>query len=165
MDTRMARGSFFDASALLKVFTEEHGSDVLRKFFQDEPTKYTTPFCFYEALNGLKSKWLYRNLLSHDQYRDAGFRLTTWYETATRRIKDVEFENREIFVKVKEIVTRYAVDFSDAFQIISVKHGYYSPLARESQTILVTCDKRLSEVARDEGLRVWFAPDEPVPGN
>jgi predicted nucleic acid-binding protein len=70
------RANCFDASALVKLYTEEEGSDIVRPYFEREATKYATPFCFYEALNVLKVKWQYRKQITRDQYLDAAFRLT-----------------------------------------------------------------------------------------
>jgi hypothetical protein len=63
----------------------------VRPYFNGEPTKYTTPFCFYEVLNVLKSKWLYKGKLTKEQYLDAAFRLTAWYGASSRRISDLDF--------------------------------------------------------------------------
>ncbi|MFC3115326.1 hypothetical protein [Cellvibrio fontiphilus] len=59
------RANFFDASALAKVYSKEYGSDILIEYFYNyAPTKFTTPFCLYEALNVLKTKWLHRKELA-----------------------------------------------------------------------------------------------------
>ena len=39
---------------------------------------------------------------------------------------------------------------------LSVKEGYFSPLAKESRTLLITADKRLGEVADAEDIQVWY---------
>lgn len=64
---------------------------------------------------------------------------------------------------LREIIERYQIDASDAFQIISVQAGYFSPLINDSQTVFVTADERLSEVAQQEGLRVWHVFSGPSP--
>lgn len=53
-----ARANCFDASALVKIYVHQNGSDIVRPYFEREPTKYATPFCYYEALSVLKGKWL-----------------------------------------------------------------------------------------------------------
>jgi predicted nucleic acid-binding protein len=163
MTSFAARADFFDASALVKVYATEPQSDVVRAYFQSRSTKYTSPFCFYEALNTLKSKWLHRSQLSRDEYLDAAFRLTAWYGAATARIKDLDFTDPLIFQNAKALVERTGVDLSDAFQILSVKEGYFSHLINDSKTVLVTADKPLAAAARAEGLTVWSAMEEPAP--
>lgn len=163
MTSVAVRADFFDASALVKVYVSEPKSDVVRPYFQACTTKYTTPFCFYEALNVLKAKWLYRRELTRDEYLDAAFRLTAWYGAATQRIEDLDFTVPTVFATAKRLVEQKDLDLSDAFQIVSVKHGYFSRLVNHSQTVLTTADKRLAVAARAEGLRVWSVMEEPPP--
>jgi len=61
------------------------------------------------------------------------------------------------------MVEKTTLDLSDAFQILSVKQGFYSVLDGDSKTILITGDKKLSKAAKKEGLRVWYFLGEPVP--
>lgn len=158
------RANCFDASALVKVFSDEELSDVIREFFSNQaPTRYTTPFCFYEALSVLKVKWLYRNEIDESAYRKSAFRLTAWYAKTLTSTKDINFYDPIVFHRVQSLVEKYAIDFSDAFQIESVKSGYFSHLADESRTLLVTADKRLSEVAKEEGIKVWYFLTDPIP--
>ena len=49
-DTSFCRANCLDPSALVKLHVNEDGADIIRTYFDHEPTKYTTPFCFYEAL-------------------------------------------------------------------------------------------------------------------
>lgn len=158
-----ARACLFDASALVKVYASEDGSDLVKRFFDGEPTKYTTPFCFYETLGVLKTKWLYRNELTEDQYVDASIRLTAWYGATSARIEDIDFSSYQTLPMLKEIIRRHKVDASDAFQIISARNGYFAPLVRDSQTVFVTADERLSQVAKLEGLRVWYVFGDTPP--
>lgn len=157
------RADFFDASALVKVYASEPGSDVVRTYFRSSVTKYTSPFCFYEALNVLKSKWLHRSQMSRDEYLQAAFQLTVWYGAATSRIEDLNFADPNVFHAAKAIVERTGVDLSDAFQILIVREGYFSHLINDSKTVLVTADKALAAAARTESLRVWSAMEESPP--
>jgi predicted nucleic acid-binding protein len=158
------RANLFDASALVKVFSNEHSSSEIRTFFHNySPTKYTTAFCLYEALNGLKSKWLHRGQMTQVQYAEQSLRLVTWYRACDHHGMDVELTEPEVFARVMDRVNRASIDISDSFQIESVRSGYFSFLARESATLLVTADNRLAQVARDEGLKAWYFPSEPFP--
>jgi predicted nucleic acid-binding protein len=163
MSRRAARADFFDASALAKVYTREPGSDVAREYFNGRPTKYTTPFCFYEAMNVLKGKWKHKGQLSLDEYLDAAFRLTAWYGASSSRVKDLNFTEPTTFAEARTIAQRSQLDLSDAFQILSVKKGYFSVLVNDSATVLVTADGDLAKAARTEGLRVWNLMTEPAP--
>ncbi|MRV70224.1 PIN domain-containing protein [Duganella sp. FT92W] len=158
------RANCFDASALVKVFTDEDGSDLVRDYWDNRsPTKYTTSFCFYEALGVLKVKWMYRHQLTKQQYHDAAFKMAAWFSFNTRYAKEVDIHDALVFSKVRELSDRYSLDLSDAFQIISVKDGYYSHLVNDSQTVLVTADEGLATAARSEGLKCWYCVGEAEP--
>jgi predicted nucleic acid-binding protein len=91
MSHSACRANCLDASALVKIYISEAGSDILRAYLEKESTKYTTPFCFYEALNVLKVMWLYRDKkITKTQYLDASFELSAWYSAATVRMKDLD---------------------------------------------------------------------------
>ena len=165
MNRRALRADFFDASALAKVFSNEPGSDVVSEYFRTHATKYTTSFCFYEAMNVLKGKWKHKRLLTLDQYLDAAFRLTAWawYGVSSSKIKDLAFTDPQTFFKARDIAHRNQLDLSDAFQILSVKEGYFSVLVGDSATMLVTADKELAEAARRENLPAWNVMLEAQP--
>ena len=163
--TRTAyRADFFDASALVKVFTDEPKSQIVREYWRSRATKYTTPFCFYEAMNALKGKWKFKQQLTKAQYLDATFRLTAWYGASSGQVRDMDFSDPITFAKTKELAEQNGLDLSDAFQIMSVTRGYFSILANDSQTVLVTADSELAVAARSEGLRVWDVLNEAPPG-
>ena len=162
-ESTAVRADFFDASALVRVFTDEPESAAVRQYWHSRASKYTTPFCFYEAMNALKGKWKFKGQLDHPGYLDAAFRLTAWFGASSRRIKDLDFADPLTFSKTKSIAERHSLDLSDAFQITSVQQGYYSVLINESATVLVTADNELAAAARNEGLRVWNALTEPAP--
>ena len=157
------RADFFDASALAKVFVDEPGSDIVREYWRLRATKYTTPFCFYEAMNVLKGKWKHKGTITVAQYFDATFRLTAWYGASSAKVKDLDFEDALTFADTRALAERNGLDLSDAFQIMSVKRGYFSVLVNDSSTVLVTADKGLASASRTEGLRVWNVLLEPPP--
>ena len=163
MNRPSARADFFDASALVKVYTDEPASSVVREYWRLSATKYTTPFCFYEAMNVLKSKWKYGSKLTLSQYLDAAFRMTAWYGASSPRIADLDFADPLTFAETRTLAERSGLDLSDAFQIMSVKRGYFSVLINDSATVLVTADNHLAAAARSEGLRVWNLMLEPPP--
>jgi predicted nucleic acid-binding protein len=164
--TPRARANFFDASALVKVYSREPGSKVVRNYFLSRaPARYTTPFCFYEALNILKSKWKYQGKMSETQYHKAASELIVWYsrERITRNLNDVDLTAPHVLRMVQSMAHKYSLDLSDALQIVSVKFGPFSRLINESQTVLVTADRGLAVAARAEGLRAWDVLTELEP--
>ena len=164
MPRKVARANCFDASALVKLHVNEEGSDIMRGYFHNRaPGGYTTPFCFYEALNVLKSKWLIRGEITRDEYFGSAKNLVTWFAAISRRTPDIDFTNSSVFRDVQAVADRNSLDLSDAFQIVSVKSGYFSPLAGESRTILVTADEGLAKAARKESIRAWHVLGEPEP--
>ncbi len=164
--TPRARANFFDASALVKVYSREPGSKVVRDYFLSRaPARYTTPFCFYETLNILKSKWKYQGKMSEAQYHKAASDLIVWYSRAriTRNLIDVDLTAPDVLRMVQNMAQKYSLDLSDALQIVSVKFGPFSRLIDESQTVLVTADRGLAVAARAEGLRAWDVLTELEP--
>lgn len=155
--------NFFDASSLVKVYTHEPGSEIVRDYFGRQPTKYTTPFCFYEALGVLKVKWLYRKEITKNQYLNAAFELSAWYGASSSSIKDLDFTSPTTFSEARRLADKTSLDLSDAFQILSIKTGYFAPLVGDSQTVLVTADKGLAAAARSEGVHTWYFVDKPAP--
>ena len=157
------RANCFDASALVKLYTPEVGSDIVRAYFDRESTKYATQFCFYEALNVLKVKWLYRKEITRDEYLHAAFHLSAWYGASSERVDDLDFTSPLTFGDAKRLVEKTSLDLSDAFQLLSVKAGYFSHMIGDSRTVLVTGDKKLATAARNENLRAWYFLEEPAP--
>lgn len=157
------RANCFDASALVKVWVDEPDYGPARHYFNTQsPTKYTTPFCYFETLSAMKLKWL-RGHISRDVYLNAAYAVTVWFQANSRKIKDIDLTDPPTFLRAKEIVERYEIDLSDAFQILSVKQGYFAPLANDSQTLLVTADEKLAEAAQAEGLKAWYCLTWPIP--
>ena len=157
------RANCFDASALVKAWVDEPDCGPARLYFNTRsPMTYTTPFCYFETLSTMKRKWL-RGDITREIYLNAAFGVTVWFQAASRKVKDLDLTHPPTFARAREIVERYEIDLSDAFQILSVKEGYSSPLVNESQTLLVTADRRLAEVATSEGLKAWYCLEGPVP--
>lgn len=158
------RANFFDASALVKVFARETDSAPLRSYWDTRsPTKYTSPFCLYEALTVLKVLWMYRKTLTEAQYHQAAERLIVWFSATARYNKDLDLHDTAVLGSARELAQRYSLDLSDAFQILCVKEGRYSHLVDRSQTVLVTADETLARAARSEGLKTWYCLGEPEP--
>lgn len=164
MSSDSVRACFFDASALVKLCVDEPSSDEVRAFFSSEATKYTTSFCFYEALNILKSKWRNQGKLSRNEYLNTCFRLTTWFASTDRWVKNLEITDAVALGKACDLAVKHELDMSDALQLITVKEGYFSRCCAGSKTVFVTADKKLADVAlKDHGLLVWCVLEQPPP--
>lgn len=158
-----ARAELFDASALVKLFCDEPRAEVVREYFNQRPTVYTTGFCFYEALNILKAKWKSKGKFTQEQYLHAAHELTVWYAGIKDVLPEIELADRESVLRVRDVAARTGLDYSDALQLVSLKQGTFSRLCGESQTVLTTADRDLAYAARNEGFRVWFVMEEDPP--
>ena len=157
------RASCFDASALLKLYVTEDGSEKLRTYWSSEPTKFTTSLCFYEALTLLKVCHFYRKVLDLTAYKKATLDLCAWYGSLSESTPELNFLSPEVFFAAQRTAETHGLDLSDASQIHSVKEGFFSRLSSDSKTVLVTADKKLANAARTEGICVWHILDEPPP--
>ncbi len=148
----------------MKVFAREPDSAPLRRYWNTRsPTKYTSPFCLYEALTVLKVLWMYRKTLTEEKYHQAAERLIVWFSATARYNKDLDLHDATVLESAQRLAQRYSLDLSDAFQILCVKEGRYSHLVDRSQTVLVTADEALARAARSEGVKAWYCLGEPEP--
>ena len=157
------RTHYLDASAIVKLFVNEKGSEHLRQYHNDHSTFYTTSLCFTEAIGVLKVKWLYRKEITQEQYLAVMNDLMACFAYESIGIDDTEIKDREVFKEVEKLAERYSLDISDAFQIYTLKTGFFSVLRGDSEPILITADSKLAEATRKEGLRVWDCMAEPAP--
>jgi predicted nucleic acid-binding protein len=146
---------YLDASALVKLFVRESGSAELASYLKGQPNWRATPFCFYEALNVLKRKMLNKEI-TREQYLTVGRAMSAEFASRTREAaRDISFFDPFVFDEVRDLCQKHVdLDFSDAFQLVTVKRGIYSPLIGGSQTVLVTADGGLATAAEAEGLKV-----------
>jgi len=165
MTSNAVRAVCFDASVLVALRTSEPYSSQVKGWCANEPGAYTTPFCFYEALNIFKSKWKYRGQLTEAEYAQCCRSLVAWFGGITRRgfVKDPELTSYDALAWVTNVVSSTQLDFSDAYQVYSVKHGYFSPLSGDSCTVLATTDKNLAVAARSLGILAIDLTCEAVP--
>jgi hypothetical protein len=69
--------------------------------------------------------------------------------------EEPEIDSIATFIRAQEFAKNHDVDLSDELQLLSVRHGKFCKLAKESKTLLTTSDKELANSAKTEGLRVW----------
>lgn len=163
MPTGFARAAFFDASALVKLYIPEAKSDEVHAFFNSESTKFTTSFCFYEALSILKSRWKNQKLLSQDEYLEACFRLSAWFLFNERYCKNPDLTDAKTLCDARDLAKTHMLDMSDALQLLTARDGTYSSFVTGSKTVFVTADRELARVATLLGLKVWNVLDDPPP--
>lgn len=152
----------FDASALVKRYVDEPGSDALRAYWTMQKTRYTMPFCLYETLGVLKRHKL-KDRLTKEAYLKSATDLVVWFRASRSRIRDLDFTDREVFHDARELATDTDLELSDAFQLLSLQAGYFAGLVGESKTLLVTADEPLAKEARKRGLPVWDCQRESMP--
>ena len=165
MNRQSARAVCLDASVLVNLRLPEPYSDKVRAWIANEPGAYTTPFCFYEALNVFKSKWKFQKKITAAEYTTACTSLIVWFGGISRYgfVKDPDLAAPEAFQWVRNVVDTTGLDFSDAYQIYSVTFGYFQHMVGESRTALATTDKELARVAGSHGLLVFDLGNESEP--
>jgi predicted nucleic acid-binding protein len=148
------RTVLLDASALVKCYIDEDHSGEIRAYLKDHPNWYTTPFCLFEALGVLKRKYSAKEI-ALDAYHMAGREMLAEYEARSRDNPGIEsFVNPLVFSHVEALCRKYPkIDFSDAFQILSVK-GKDSVRWGDSRPMLITADCELAKAVEKEGLEV-----------
>ena len=160
---KLARTHYLDASAIVKIFVIEDGSDRIKQYFENQSGFYTTSLCFAEALGVLKSKHFKRGKMSEEEYLTSADELLGLLSAGIIEIEDVNISDRSIFCEVEALARKYRIDISDAFQIVSVKGNYFSQFKSDSKPILITADADLARAARSESLRVWNIIEESEP--
>ncbi len=160
--SRAVHATCFDASALVKRYVDEPGSDALRAYWRSQATRYTTPFCLYETLGALKRHKL-RGTLTKDEYLNAASDLVAWFRVSQSSVRDLDFTDRHVFIDAKELAEDNDLDLSDAFQLLSLEAGFFAQLIGDSSTLLVTADEALAVAARKKRLQVWDCQREPMP--
>ncbi len=168
---------YLDASALIKLFKWEKGSKRIRQYFEKESGFWMTSICFGEALGRLKSVYFNKKKVEKikkikgvktkakaiEKYLAPCHELIGYVEDKIQ-IDDIRITNIYIFYEVEKLVGKYLIDVSDAFQIVSIKHSYFSKLKEQQlKPILITADEDLAEAAKKEGLNAWYFIKEPSP--
>ena len=157
------KASHLDASAAVKLVSEERGSEHIRNYFGNRAGFFITSLCLAEALGVLKRKMVHAEL-SEEQYFAACWLLLGSLRRPSRiRVDEIELSSLDTFAKAEEIARRHKLDLSDSLQVVSVKYGKFSHGVQESKTVLITADRDLASAAKTEGLRVWNCEEEATP--
>jgi predicted nucleic acid-binding protein len=132
---------------------KEPGSDNVQAHFAEHHRFYMTSLCFAEALGVLKRKML-GGQITKEEYFSACYVLIAYLRDGRICLEDTP-ASPEIFMQAEGLARLHGLDLSDAFQIITVKHGKFRTWAEESKTVLATADGDLEKAAEKEGLRAW----------
>lgn len=157
---------YLDASALVKLVAddpdEEPGRKNIRAFYQSNTNFYATSHCLSEALGVLKRKYSCKKL-TKDEYIKAVMDFISKTVGDKLRIDDMPLLSPKLLAEAETLMAQHGLDFVDCVQIVTILHGQFSVLVGDSQSVLITADKKLAKVARTKGARVWLCTDEPPP--
>lgn len=159
----LTRIHYLDASAIVKLFINEPGSEAVRSYFYKNENFSTTYICFGEALGVFKDKFLRGANMDFEKYLFCAEDLISHVCRKAMSIDKIDIIGQEAFDEVHRLVDTYSLDFSLALQLYTLKKGYLSTVAHDSEPILITADKKLSEAARSEKLRAWDCINETKP--
>ena len=103
--------------------------------------------------------------ISRNQYLGQCWLLLAYLRGKPKRIHidDPEIESLETFRRAEELAKKHDLDLSDALQLLTIKHGKFRKLVKESKTLLITADGSLAKAAEIEGLLVWNPEKESKP--
>jgi predicted nucleic acid-binding protein len=147
---------YLDASAIVKLYLDEEGSDYFRDYFNNHTNFCTVQMTFYEAMSVLKARLFNKD---KEKYRKSveDLIISYWSKEQSRKIviEEIELNNYKIYLEISEIIWRYNIDFADAIQIYAIVKGKYSHFALDSKSVLITADDKLEFAAEDNHIRVW----------
>ncbi len=159
---------YLDASALVKLYINESGSQQLRDFFNTETNFLTTWLCLAEALGVLKRKWKKKGIEKDEYLKAVTSLMIEWRD----RIEsgDIKSFDPSVPLKVKEVAEKFNLDYSDALQLWTLQSGRLSsfrvesaPNVYESALFLITGDGDLASAVRSEKIKVWNCNAGPAP--
>lgn len=163
MPSRAVKARYLDASAIVKIYTDEDGSSKVRELFYSAVSFCSTSLCVIEALGILKGKWLSRNEITDAEYFEKTKQLVISAWGNIIEVDDINIFSPEGQRATEAIAKKHSLDLSDALQLQTILQGRYSRLSGESSSILITADKGLCDAARSEGIRVWDCLREEMP--
>jgi predicted nucleic acid-binding protein len=121
MTSTAVRTHCLGASALVKHYIPENGTDELRKYLHGQANCYTTPFCLFEALSVLKAKAKNKNRtdrITDEACHRAGFAMLADFDARSKHLPDLDIVDPLVFSEVQSLCRKHPkIDFSDAFQI------------------------------------------------
>lgn len=164
----MSYPKYLDTSAAIKLVLNEGHSAELRQYFRPRTNFVMTPFCFYESLTILKSRWVGRknsagmiNKISEQEYHNAAYMLLDY--VADKKIEvvdDLKLSDRNVRPEVERLSRKHRLDISDSLQLLTILKGRYRNFVDESRPLFISVDGTLVEAAISEGIqRIWHLSD------
>lgn len=144
-----------DASAIIKLVIEEQGSEDLLDYCGEDAVFNTTALCFSEAIGYLKSLRYFQNKISDAMYLAASGNLMGLLKEGTIRINNTNLYDTADWHGIEKLIEKYSIDISDAFQIYSLKIGFFSDKGKYPNPVLITGDTNLAATIKAEGIHVW----------
>ncbi len=147
---------WLDASALVKLVTNEKGSNRLSRVFNSFSGVFffTTFLCYAEAMSVLKRKYS-KKAITNEQYFKGIFLLQNWINLKKIRLPSIDEHSVPVFIRVREIADKYKMDFSDALVFTAMTTGFHKMLGGKSKPILIASDKKMLKAATGENISTW----------
>lgn len=166
------RKVFLDASALLTWLLYPDideaiklGGKLLSEYLK-RPTRqpYSNEPCLTEFLARLKWMRHYKEISDNGYFLRIEL-LKAMINHHTLHISKFNYWENKYIDKALHLVrkSQAKIDFIDALQIVDVLEGPFKFFSGPSVTLLITTDKKLRDVAREEGVEVWCPIDEITP--
>jgi len=162
------KAHYFDASALVKLIADDPDEIPGRKALVEycaahRGHRYTTSYCFTEALSALKLKFLHKRIAEPVYIKYVHSLIRTVKNQI--RIDEVPILWPLVFTETKRLMKKHKIDFIDCFQIVILRHGTFRHMVSNSKSILITADQRLAKAARAEDVNVWYCISEQPPSD
>ena len=140
---------FWDASALIKIFFEEPGSDSVRAFYKEQQGQfYTTSLCIGETLGVMKRERMAKRI-TQKRYTTAAHAFLSEIKSSCIGILEESLTDSAIFFEAVRLSDKYKIDLIDAHQIVTLR------LSKIVGATLISADKGLLDAARHSGIVVW----------
>ena len=140
---------------------KERGSDRLQEYFSGG-SYFITSFCLFRGAGCPQTRNAEEGDRACDHYFKSCFLLLSYVQQKSLRIDEPEISSYETFGRAKEFAEKHSLDFSDALQLVGLKHGRFAQFVQR-KPVLITADRALEEAAQNEGLLVWNCEREERP--
>ena len=153
---------FFDASAVIKIFVAEPGSERVNKIMGSIDPIFSSWVILAEVLGVLKRKYLIDKNLSDAEYSQAIDRFFKMIKSRKIRVLDLTEENGEPALStftgdIATIRKQYPyLDAADALQIAAMDNSILKLLQKNGSTFFVTADNKLGKAAEEKGYEVLY---------
>ncbi len=164
--TKCSRYHFLDTSAFIKLYfgdAIEPGASALRSYRKTHMLYYTTSLCVAEVLNVLKRKYSNGEMVLKD-YMTRTYMTMSMIHDQYVGLSSFDYLDQAHEDSIFALIKKYNLDLVDAVSIVEVKSGPFSfHQGSSSQTLFITADRALCDVARQENIDVWNPVNENPP--